>query len=984
MGKDRDPEDFYHDYFDGMIDELRIHDIALTPCEFLLRPAEEYAGCPNPYDTERNVDVNVVLSWAPGIGDPCHDVYLSTSYDDVNTADDTDNTGIFLGNIDVNHWPAEGNLPLEEATMYYWRVDERNGGPYRGLIWSFETASPIVDPNLRVWYKLDEASGYDVADYSGRYFDTDVDMGDDLPPPVPDWDPSDGRFGGSLGFNNDTELDCPTEPNGGVLGTLDTAISVSVWLKDAYRPKNDNPVFSSRADEEDDDPNFLQALVVENSTGRVLWRAGDDGDVLRWSFGEHDPETLEDWHHWVFIKDETADSNHMRIYFDGELVASESDVNDTLNSIRGRELTFGNDEDGDSDFVGRMDDVRVYDKALDDVNITTLFRGGDLTIAWSPDPGIGESDVAVDLQYLTWKPGDDVNDANGHDVYFGTNYNEVLDANSTIHPNVDYNNVTDTNYGPAPLELGQTYYWRVDEVNDPCVWTGVVWWFTVAEFITIDDMEEYTSSFSCDDYPITSSSCENYGWEDGYRNGTGSSLALVYPGSVYNILAHRGDQAMYYFYYNDAGLVYSEIWNHFDLDPNWTRSGVKMLTLWFYGEPGNESTGIEPMYVGLDSGPGSYSQVTYGDGAGEDGNDIAIAEWQEWNIALSEFATVDLEDVNKLYIGFGDREGSVPPGRSGEVYFDDIRLYPSTCVLSQRSAAFAKLDLWPDCVIDFDDVDIMAGDWLEADVNFSPVTKPDDANLLGWWNFDEDGGAGSVVTDSSSNGHDGVIETIDVNVSWVAGHPNDVNYALDCNGGRVRVLHAPELIPMEQVSVSAWIKYSDEQNNSRVVAKGADDKETYQLEVDQDDDLRFSVRDGNNQKYAVQSADDALDRDTWAHVAGTYDGNNLKCYINGQLEATTDASALVHLSQDTNDLAIGNKPGPEDDRFVGIIDDVRIYDYGLSADEVEWLASDGTGLVSMRPLIANVVNDEPLGERAVNLRDFAALAVEWLEEEKWP
>ncbi|GAH49201.1 unnamed protein product, partial [marine sediment metagenome] len=37
-------------YFDGLIDEVRIYDIALTPCEFLLFPGPEWASCPSPYD----------------------------------------------------------------------------------------------------------------------------------------------------------------------------------------------------------------------------------------------------------------------------------------------------------------------------------------------------------------------------------------------------------------------------------------------------------------------------------------------------------------------------------------------------------------------------------------------------------------------------------------------------------------------------------------------------------------------------------------------------------------------------------------------------------------------------------------------------------------------------------------------------------------------------------------------------------------------
>lgn len=69
--------------------------------------------------------------------------------------------------------------------------------------------------------------------------------------------------------------------------------------------------------------------------------------------------------------------------------------------------------------------------------------------------------------------------------------------------------------------------------------------------------------------------------------------------------------------------------------------------------------------------------------------------------------------------------------------------------------------------------------------------------------------------------------------------------------------------------------------------------------------------------------------------------------------------------------------------FIGTIDDIRVYDYGLSAQEIAWLASDGIGTFSVQS-IANLVNDEPLGDRAVNFRDFDKLADAWLEQKLWP
>jgi hypothetical protein len=53
------------------------------------------------------------------------------------------------------------------------------------------------------------------------------------------------------------------------------------------------------------------------------------------------------------------------------------------------------------------------------------------------------------------------------------------------------------------------------------------------------------------------------------------------------------------------------------------------------------------------------------------------------------------------------------------------------------------------------------------------------------------------------------------------------------------------------------------------------------------------------------------------------------------------------------------------------------------AVEVAWLASDGTGLVSVQS-IAELIDDEPPGERAVNFRDLAELGKSWFEERLYP
>jgi hypothetical protein len=154
---------------------------------------------------------------------------------------------------------------------------------------------------------------------------------------------------------------------------------------------------------------------------------------------------------------------------------------------------------------------------------------------------------------------------------------------------------------------------------------------------------------------------------------------------------------------------YSETERTFADPCDWDSLVYKVLALYFYGDPDNDANATEQMYLGLEdsNGPGSYAELRYGDNS-QDMNDIKVAEWQEWNLALSDFADggVGLGAVKKIYIGFGDRSNPIEGGK-GVVYFDDIELCAYRCLLPKPIA-----DLNGDCVVDHKDLGMLAEKWL--------------------------------------------------------------------------------------------------------------------------------------------------------------------------------------------------------------------------------------------------------------------------------
>lgn len=176
----------------------------------------------------------------------------------------------------------------------------------------------------------------------------------------------------------------------------------------------------------------------------------------------------------------------------------------------------------------------------------------------------------------------------------------------------------------------------------------------------VDDFEGYT-----DDDQAWEAIWQT--WIDGFDSPeNGSQIGHPQPPYVEKTIVHSGTQSMPYFYDNSAG--YSEATMTLNSRRDWTMYGVKSLSLWFYGGPSNAA---EPMYVAIANSRRAPAVVYH-----DDPNAAQINTWTQWSIELQTFADqgVDLTNVDKLSIGFGDKRAP-QAGGSGLVFFDDILLY---------------------------------------------------------------------------------------------------------------------------------------------------------------------------------------------------------------------------------------------------------------------------------------------------------------------
>ena len=332
---------------------------------------------------------------------------------------------------------------------------------------------------------------------------------------------------------------------------------------------------------------------------------------------------------------------------------------------------FGDDYDVVSNAVGAMpwgpptyspgtlDLEKVYYWRIDAFHGAETIKGDIWNFSTpgavgSPMPSNGAADV-TQVQILSWAASDS---AASHQVYFGTDKDAVQSADTGSPQYKGSKTIGSESYDPGKLEWDTAYHWRVDEVEaGGTTQKGMVWSFTTANFLIVDDFESYND---LDPAEPASNRIFNV-WLDGFGDQTnGSLVGYDNPPFAEQAMVHSGSQSMPMSYDNAAGKSEATLTLTYPRD--WTENGVNTLTIWYIGSAANAA---EPMYVVLNG-----SAVVTNDNP--DAAQSAI--WTQWNIDLQAFG-VDLANVNTISLGLGNRNNPAPGG-AGMMLFDDIRLYP--------------------------------------------------------------------------------------------------------------------------------------------------------------------------------------------------------------------------------------------------------------------------------------------------------------------
>jgi hypothetical protein len=667
--------------------------------------------------------------------------------------------------------------------------------------------------------------------------------------------------------------------------------------------------------------------------------------------------------------------------------------------------------------IDEINNVNVVNKGL-----VWTFKTHDGK-AYNPKPANeSASGLNADLK-LSWTAGDFTQPTSGHQVFFGTSFTTVNNAKTTHTDGRYRGTVSEPNYpltrlletapgGSFVLNTGQTYYWRIDEVNGVSVLKGPIWSFTPAAYINIDDFED---SRSTDDV--------NANWPDHYQVTGCTTLT----GNAKRILIRDASGKYMRYTYNNSGtnpafgtMAFSEAKRRYSGGTSLTGGGVispapKALRIDYRGTATNVVTPLDSenpdpnadtMYVAIEDTAGNVSVYLNPDHAAQQ-----VGNWTSWYTSLTDINATgtpnpaNLNAITGFAIGFGVRCTNWAPYFDGvdtnsNVMFDNIRLYAATCVSQYGPTA----DLDGDCDVDINDMDLLATDWLQRAENyvFSPCTQPAKAPIL-WYKFNEAGQTAEVIDygTGDSNNYTGTVANW-ITTNWKVGYGRDGNNCLYLPpGGNCYVTAPVGTNPLGNVmgfmrdaahtasysgftgpggggvTFSVWIN-ADMTNESMLTSWnglfdvwGGPSAPVAQISV-------FCPAPNADLTCAFLKLDPAITANAfnrnssdyggrWNHFCFVKDYNSMQIYINGRLgvPGRIDANGLTGdpnvnaygplFDPNVTSLGIGTRSSgaayPNWGMWIGYLQDFRVYDYALSPAEVGWLATDGVGQVFL-PLIS--------------------------------
>jgi hypothetical protein len=214
----------------------------------------------------------------------------------------------------------------------------------------------------------------------------------------------------------------------------------------------------------------------------------------------------------------------------------------------------------------------------------------------------------------------------------------------------------------------------------------------------------------------------------------------------------------------------------------------------------------------------------------------------------------------------------------------------------------------------------------------NPVTlgeggSPLDEYTVAYWSFDE--AEGTTAYDSSGNGNDGTLEN---GVQWVDGK---YGKALEFDGVDDYVdIGNNQFLPTTAITISMWIQTSATDEVDLFISDQSYSTYTFRIE-DNEFYFRIIPQTSTTSGQTIITSTSSVSDNYWHHIVGTWDGSDMKLYIDGSLNVS-ESMTTSPVSFNSDNAELGRFPSSAA-YYNGKIDEVAIWNRALSSEEISRL-----------------------------------------------
>ncbi|MDY7223283.1 LamG-like jellyroll fold domain-containing protein [Halalkalibacterium halodurans] len=300
-----------------------------------------------------------------------------------------------------------------------------NGQPYQA------TVNVVVDSNLTTWYHFDETSGTKAADSSGHGHNGTLHEG-------AAWT-EEGKTEGAIDLAGSGYVRLPDS------SITSDELTVATWVN--WRGGNA----------------WQRLFDFGNNTSQYVFLTPRSGaNTMRFAIRNGDSEQMIETlqlpaNEWVHVA-VTLGNGTATLYVDGKVAASADDVTVKPSDFNPVNNYIGKSQWPDPYLDGRVDDFRVYNRAISASEVASVMNGQTLESVPTAPTGVTASAADQSSINLSWSA---VPRATGYHVYVADSL-----AENAIYTKVNHDVITETSFASQGLKENTTYYYKVTAVNE--------------------------------------------------------------------------------------------------------------------------------------------------------------------------------------------------------------------------------------------------------------------------------------------------------------------------------------------------------------------------------------------------------------------------------------------------------------------------------------------------------------------------------------